>query len=758
MFNCPRLMRRLPAIALLLLLAAAYPFVLKAQERVYNYKSLHDILPEYPEGTVEYDPATGISYATNELFQYGNATLMADSARYNPATGEIIADGHVRISDGGQIWIGDHIIYNLRTHQMESGKFRTGKPPVYAQGEAVHGNITNKTYSAQTVYATTDNISKPDFYVRARRMQIVPGKYISAWNAVLYVKGVPLFYFPYFHHSLALRANNVTVMPGDDSAFGPFLYGAYNWKLGDDLDGRLHLDYRQRRGVGLGPDVNLRLGQWGTAQMKYYYLHDMDPEESVSSNAFDNLPPIPKDRQRFYLGWQATPYTNFNTKALVNFQSDQLVLHDFFQSDYGQNPQPNTFVNANKYWDNWSLDALTTPRVNEFFDQVERLPDVQLTGLRQQVLNTPLYYESQSSIGYYSRYFAGTDTLFGNTNFTDPNYSAPRADTFHQLLLPETFFGWLNVTPRVGGRVTWYGPEQGPGGTFSQGTRYVLNTGADVSFKLSRMWRDATNSVLDVNGLRHVIQPTLTYAFVPQPNFTPGQLPQFDSLLPSLMVLPVEFPDYNDIDAIESENVLRFGIRNTFQTMRDGQLDNLLDWNVMLDWNLTPNGQTNDVFLQPQETFDDLYSDLVFKPRSWIALESILRYDINDNHLNMAFHQLTFSPNDRWSLAVGYWYLHPGFVDSGDNVITGTAFYRLNQNWGLRATDYFNANTGRLQEQFYSIYRDMRSWTAAITFRLINNGGGEPLDYGVAFSISLKAHPRYRLGADTIAPYEMLGQ
>jgi len=85
---------------------------------------------------------------------------------------------------------------------------------------------------------------------------------------------------------------------------------------------------------------------------------------------------------------------------MVNYQGDPLLLHDFFEGDYAaNNPQSNTFVEANKYWDNWSLDALATPRVNDFFDQVERLPDVKLTGWRQQVFDTPVYYESESSAG-----------------------------------------------------------------------------------------------------------------------------------------------------------------------------------------------------------------------------------------------------------------------------------------------------------------------------------------------------------------------
>jgi hypothetical protein len=139
-------------------------------------------------------------------------------------------------------------------------------------------------------------------------------------------------------------------------------------------------------------------------------------------------------------------------------------------------------------------------------------------------------------------------------------------------------------------------------------------------------------------------------------------------------------------------------------------------------------------------------------------LESQLRYDVNFNGFNLAFNQITFMPNDRWSWAFGHYYLRNGFIDTGDNVFNSTLFYRLDENWGLRGSVYYNAQTGLLQQQNYSIYRDMRSWTAALTFRVINNGGGQAVDYGVAFSISLKAAPRYRVGTDTVRPYDLLGQ
>ena len=744
-------MRSLPAIARLIFLVAVFPFISNAQQSEWEVQALNQIIPAAPQGHVEYDLASGTAHGTNGVFvKYGGTTLTADNASVNWQTGEAVADGHVRIEEGDQIWIGEHISYNFKTHQMQSEEFRTGKPPVFAQGEQLQGDLSNHVYTARNTYVTTDDVSDPVVRVSASKIKIVPGKYVEMWNAVLYVDGVPSFYFPYYRRNLGFHANNFNFLPGYRSAYGPFLLTSYDWFLGDEADGKLHLDYRERRGVGTGPDLNLHLGQWGEAKFKYYYLHDQDSGESISTNGFANLGAIPQNRQRVYFAYQATPFTNLSVKALVNYQSDPLVLHDFFGNDYSDNPQPNSFAEINRDWPNWSLDAETTPRVNNFFDQVERLPDVKLTGFRQQIFNTPIYYESESSVGFYRHVFADTNNaLFATTNGPMPSYSAARADTYHQLLLPEILFGWLNVTPRAGGRFTYYSEQSGLGATNSETYRTVFNTGVDVSFKASRLWPNATNSLLQVDGLRHIVEPSVNYVFVPAPSTTPPQLPQFDSELPSLLLLPIEFPDYNDIDSIDSQNVIRFGLHNTLQTKRDGEVENLLDWNVLMDWRLHPN--------PTQQTFNDLYNELAFRPRTWLTFESQTRYDINNGHFNMAFDQVTLAPNEKWSWSLGHWYLRQEFIGEADNLITSTMFFRLNENWGFQATHDFNAQTGLLQEQFYTIYRDMRSWTGALTFRLIDNGTG-PEDFTVAFTFSLKATPNYHLGDDTVQPYNLVGE
>jgi hypothetical protein len=436
----------------------------------------------------------------------------------------------------------------------------------------------------------------------------------------------------------------------------------------------------------------------------------------------------------------------------VRYESDFAVARDFFDGEYHRDPQPDSFLELNKFWQNFSVDAYVQPQLNHFLETVERLPDVRLTGYRQQLGASPFYYESESSVGYYERAFAVDD----GTNGPPPglNYKAARADTYHQVLLPETFFGWLNVTPRVGGRFTYYSDASGPGATTDVQYRGVFNTGAEISFKASQLWPGIENKLFEVDGLRHIIEPSANYVFIPSPTTAPNQLPQFDYELPSLRLLPIEFPDFNAIDSIDSQNAIRWGLHNKLQTKRDGQVVNLVDWNVYADWRITPgSGQT---------TFSDVYSDLYFKPRSWLSLESLVRYDTAGHDWRMSYTTLTFKPSNVWSWSVGHYYLRDDLSSSplalgpGNNVLSSTMFYRLNENWGLRMAHYFNAVSGTMQEQSYSLYRDLRSWTAALSFRVRQNVSG-PEDYTVAFTFSLKAFPHYGQGTDSVGAYSLLG-
>jgi LPS-assembly protein len=701
------------------------------------------------------------------MLSNSQAVVTANQAMENALTGLVIAEGDVTIVDRGHIWRGTNFIYDGKTGDIRAGNFKTVQTPFSVSGQGLSGG-TNQVYFAYNAFISTDDYERPVFRVRARQLTIVLGEYIEARQATLFIGKVPVFYWPYYRRSLKQHPNNFEFVEGERTIFGPFLLGAYNWYGNGLLDGTIHLDERERRGIGTGPDFLLHMGDWGEAAFHYYYAHDTDPgADGIAS------PDLNHNRQRGSLYYEVHPATNLTGKIVGNYQSDPLVVRDFWQSQYQANVEPASYAEVTQRSSNWVVDAMAQPQVVNFFDTVERLPDVKLTGLRQEVGVTPVYYESESSLGYFRRAFAATNvpeltTLYspfpnglaynvtkGETGpFSD--YSAARADTFQQFTMPENFFGWLNVTPRVGGRFTYYSDVEGPAIHTNGQVRGIFNTGVDFSWKAARIYRDAENSLLDVNGLRHIIQYEVDYGYVPAPNRSPMQLPQFDYQYPTLRLLPIEFPEYNSIDSIGAQNVLRFMLINKLQTKRADGSEDLVNWAVYTDWNLSRG--TN-------FAFSDLYSDLDFRPRSWLTLNSSTRYDLADTRWREAIERVVAKPTTGLTLALSYYYLmnnDPEFQTTagqsvpGHNLYAFDAYYRMNENWAARVRDVYEAQNGCFEQQMYTVYRDLRSWTGALTVA-VTQGPGQPTDVSVVLTFSLKAFPRYSLNRENDRPSLLLG-
>jgi len=692
-------------------------------------------------GEVDYEFGTGVATITNGFVaQYQDVVLSADFGQLNRETGDIVLEGSVYLQREDQIWRGDQLRYNFLTRQMGAADFRTGRPPFFAAAEGLTADLTNELYTATGAFLTTDDVAEPGLRIRAKSIRIAPGKYLEARHAVLYAGKLPIFYLPYVRYNLDGDSNHWTLTPGYRSSHGAFLLGGYHWRASDKVDGVFHLDYRSKRGLAGGPDVNYDAGRWGDGEFRFYYLYDTDPD--ATSTTVTNAS-IPHNRNRLYFTHGVTVRTNLDARLVLRQQSDAYVTRDFLESEYRDNPQPSSFIEANQRWPNFTLGLTAQAQINDFQDTVERLPDLKLYALRQQLGESPLFYEGESSVGYYRQNFEDDSP----TN----DYSAFRADTYQEVLLPVNLFGWLNLAPRVGGRFTHYGETDGEGSTLTDQDRWVFNTGAELSFKASRVWHEPQSKLLEIDGLRHIIQPAFNYVYVPEPSVRPPELPQFDTDLPSLRLLPNDFPDYNNIDSIDARNVVRLGLRNKIQTKRDGEVDNLVNWSLYTDWRLDR--------LEGQSTFADLYSDLDLKPRSWLSLTSELRYGVDTGQIRISQHYLTLLPNNHWSWMLGHRYVREepelGF-DLGNNLFMSSFYYRLSDDWGVRMSHHFEAEDGTLEEQYYTLYRDLRSWTAALTFRVRDNRD-EGLDYGAAFTFSLKAFPRHSLGDDANKPSLLLG-
>ena len=682
------------------------------------------------EGQIQYDVNSGRMTATNGVrvtYKAGTpdeAELTANAATINQKAGTAAANGKVTLRRDGTIWKSEQLTYNFRTKTIESARFRSGSLAVFLKGEAMTGNQTNGVYRAHTTILTTDDTNNPDFFIKAKEVEVVPGEHAIFRGAVVHVGRMPVFYLPYYRRSFKRHPWNIHLEPGFKSEWGAFLLSAVRWPSNEYLGGEFNMDYRTDRGFGLGPTLEYKTPEWGGGNLNIYHASDDDPLTDSRGLAIS--------RERNIAQWNHR-YTKdqFSAISVLEYESDEYVRRDFFEDRYRQNVQPNSFLEVANHWDNYNLSVLMQPRINAFYEGIQRTPDIQFTGTRNQLGDTPFFYDTESSVGYFQRRYDYASS--------SEDYDLLRADTLHKIYMPKTIGGWLNVTPRVGARFTHYGESNGLGSTKPSSERYVVHTGMEVSTKLSKMMPELNSRLLGIDtGARHIIQPSINFAYIPRPNRVPDELDKFDYEITSPRLLPLEMPEYNAIDNIDSQNVVRLSLRNRLQTKRNEAVVDVVDWDVYTDWRMNPNNN--------QATFADLFSDAQIQPRDWISLYSNLRYDV-DNSLWRAFNQgINLHPqNHRWSLTAGqYYYLaHPSIstADRTDVYYSGAGL-RLNENWSFSTRQYFDAKAGELTQHDYILHRDMRSWTFFLDLSFRKDTGRRDNEMALSFNYSLKAFPR----------------
>jgi LPS-assembly protein len=709
-------------------------------------------LPVEITSTGQTNYENGIATARdNVAIHIGDTDIYADYARYNSATHEISLEGHVRIYRDVRLYLSDHGVYNIDTKEIHATPMRTEYDPYLVGGDSV-ATISENGYLVQNGTFTTHDSSKPDFHFRARTVRVYEKDHVIFQNVTFYVGNVPVSWWPYLYQSLD-DAFSFSISPAYLSSWGPSLLTQVTFPITEKIKGRIRLDYRVRRGpaIGFESDTNYGKDDSSWAKLKTYYIQDQNPLLNRTS-----LPrgSVPTGRYRASLQDQ----TNFTSDIYgivdITKLSDAFVMQDFYQNEFRFDPVPDNVVAVTKSDPFYTLTAVARFQANGFFEQTERLPEVALDVKRHALFGGPIFYEGETSMADLRRNFAT------GSGFED--YGTFRVDTFHQLLYPNTYFGWLSFVPRIGFRETYYGETRDLGATIftpsdnpfiptfllpdptgtnpivdgGGGYRTVLNAGAEASFKISREWEDVQNRSFGLDGLRHIIQPFTNFSYVWNNGLDPAAVLQLDRFEPSTQLRPIDFPQFTSIDSIDNWTIWRVGVRNRLQTRRDDltvswlEVDTYVDVNFENPYDRTP--------------YSNLFNTLNFTPVPWASLVINSQIPAFDKGFTEVNTNIVFQPVANLQLNVGHRYLNnnPFFADSSLFVVGG--YYRFDENWGLGVQEQYEATTHILEQQRYSVYRDLTSWVASVGAVIRDNGGVR--EYGVLLTFTLKAFPK--LGFD----------
>jgi hypothetical protein len=263
--------------------------------------------------------------------------------------------------------------------------------------------------------------------------------------------------------------------------------------------------------------------------------------------------------------------------------------------------------------------------------------------------------------------------------------------------------------------------------------RTVLNAGVEASFKMSREWEDVQDRTLGLDGVRHVIQPFTNFSYVWNNGADPAAILQFDRFEPSTQLRPIDFPQFTSIDSIDRWTIWRLGVRNRLQTRRDDLTVSWLELETYVDINF------DNPFDRTQ--FSNLFNTLHFTPLPWASLVINSQIPAFDKGFTEVNTNIVFQPLANLQLNLGHRYLNENPFFENSSLLVAGGYFRFNDNWGVGVQEQYETTTHILEQQRYSIYRDLTSWVASIGAVIRDNGGVR--EYGVLLTFTLKAFPKF---------------
>lgn len=710
----------------------------------------------------------GVAVAEDNVqIHFRGTDIYCDYAEYNPETREVLLVGNIRIYNDGQILNGQRAVYNLESRQIRALDFDGGDQLIKFSTLSMRAP-TLREFRAQSLSLTTSDNSQPDYHVRAKSARIYPDDRVIFSNATLYVGQTPVFWFPYLYSPLG--RTGWELKPGFNSTWGAFLLAGYRFPLTSKTDAVARFDYRTERGVGIGIDLDATYGpkDLSTAQFRGYYAYDTNPGENNTAFTRTDEP----GNDRWIVSFQNRLVVNEDVYATadINSISDEYFLQDYFPAEFVRDPQPDNNVSLNWLTETFQFNLMARWQMNDWQEVTGRVPEFTWTSKQARLFGLPVFYDGTTRVGYLQRqYPSGAQPqyitqlqeavfnpgLFDSTGDLK-DYSAGRFDTFHQLSYPNTYFGWLSLTPKVGFRGTYYSrtgnsneasPDfVGVTGDYGSGTfRPIVNAGIEGSFKLTAKFEKAQSSFLGLDGLMHVIQPYFNYAWVENMGDPADQILQFDRVVPSTILPSLNFPQFTAIDGIDSSNLLRLGIRNRLHTRRDNETFEWFSWDTFFDVNF------DNPYLDDPGAVSNLYNNIAFSPVPWFSVGTYSQFPISDNGFTDVNAYLRWQPVKDFSFFLSQRYIDSNPYFQNDSQATAGGFWRINDNWAASASARYDFTYDTWDVQRYMLHRDLSSWLISAGFLVtdnratFNNQSGGDVGVGFLLMVTLKDLPQVNL-------------
>jgi LPS-assembly protein len=453
------------------------------------------------------------------------ALLTADEIDYDEGTGKAEARGNVvyRSFNGGEVLKCSRAEYDVNS---ETGKFYDVSGTIPATIEARPGILTSENpfyfegkvatrvearYRLHDGFVTSCKVPKPWWILRGPLFDIVPGERAITRNSVFLLRGIPLFYTPFFYKSLekAPRRSGF-LMPniGNSTRRGLMLGAGYYWAINRSYDLTYRAQYFSQRGFAHLADFRGKPTRGSDFNLLVYGVNDRGrlldngtrgQKEGGYTVNFTGRAQLPK-------GWTAFAQINY----LSSFRFRQAFTETFNEA---VSSEVHSTAYLTKHWNGYGLTALFD-RAENFQSLIEtdkisirKLPQIEFVSQERRIWEkVPVWLSFESSAGLLRR----NQQLYQTRQAMERLDLAPRVSAALK-------WKHISLVPYLAPRGTYWGSTlrrdtNGISVTGEGLVRSAFETGADLV--LPSMARIYKARGWFGEKLKHVIEPRASYRYV----------------------------------------------------------------------------------------------------------------------------------------------------------------------------------------------------------------------------------------------------
>ncbi|WP_309401070.1 LptA/OstA family protein [Cerasicoccus maritimus] len=656
-------------------------------------------LPQLESDSQEYDADTNSMVAKgNAELSHGNILLKSDEIVFEQNTSTITANNQVQLTRGPFRLLSDSASYDYLQSRFTAGDFRLGRHPLFLKGENIVGDREEIEVTNGSIY-----FQEPDAYafnVKADRY-LVKDDTLYVYDATFRIGDTPFFYLPYFEQNV--EEDSPIDYRGDlgyQKSLGAFIQNTATVRLYPELKLGANFDGYTERGFLGGPvmkygwfrDQNSR-DNYQTGYLDTGFIYDLGDSSDLGVDTLGR----PIRRSRNFIEWRHLGQINGNIDiaATTSWWSDSEVTRDFRDELFYDNQIPDNWAQASYRGENYVFAGFMRYQPNDWEDVAQRMPEISASLLQSEIFESTIYHQGKAD--FVSLLEKSPTGLFEET-------TSNRFNAYYGLQRPTQLTEWATATPVVGGMLTNYWDTYNHSGPY---TRVLGEVGIDVEALITGHW-DIQSDFWEIDGLRHVMRPVVSYRYIPGADAGNTLIPKIDVTSPFETYLdPLGLANKRNIDDLYAENTIRYGIENSLQTRAKGYGSyDLAEFNIYHEFRFDQrpaeviNNPPYTPFIRPGERFaSDIYTELTLRPAYWMATSMFIRVDPNSPSLAQLSTRTTIIDGEEWQVYGGT-NLVKDIPTKIEQYILGGE-YRINERNMLSAEWRVDAEISELVEQYY---------------------------------------------------------